>query len=60
MLGSAILRDPLTLNRIAGTALVIAGIALVNSGAAMARAVRRAPGPGSEGRETAQPAPGDP
>lgn len=37
LLGSAILGDPLTLNRIAGTALVIAGIALVNSGPAFRR-----------------------
>jgi drug/metabolite transporter (DMT)-like permease len=37
LLGSAILNDPLTLNRIAGTALVIAGIALVNSGPALRR-----------------------
>ena len=48
LLGSAILGDPLTLNRIAGTALVIAGIALVNSGPALrrfadARAARTTP-----------------
>jgi drug/metabolite transporter (DMT)-like permease len=54
LLGSAILQDPLTLNRIAGTALVIAGIALVNSGSAMARVARRsAAAPAGEGRETA-------
>jgi drug/metabolite transporter (DMT)-like permease len=43
LLGSAILKDPLTANRIAGTLLVIAGIALVNSGAAIARVIRRTP-----------------
>jgi drug/metabolite transporter (DMT)-like permease len=37
LLGTAILGDPLTINRIAGTALVIAGIALVNSGPALRR-----------------------
>ncbi len=37
LLGTAILGDPLTINRIAGTALVIAGIALVNSGPAVGR-----------------------
>ena len=47
LLGTAILDDPLTLNRIGGTALVIAGIALVNSGptfrrVADARAARTA------------------
>jgi len=36
-LGAAVMNDPITLNRIAGTALVIAGIALVNSGAAVRR-----------------------
>jgi drug/metabolite transporter (DMT)-like permease len=36
-LGAAVLGEPITLNRIAGTALVIAGIALVNSGAAVRR-----------------------
>ena len=34
-LGAMVLADPVTLNRIAGTALVIAGIAIVNSGAAV-------------------------
>jgi drug/metabolite transporter (DMT)-like permease len=49
LLGSAILGDPLTLNRIAGTALVIAGIALVNSGPAFRRlADSRARTPASE------------
>ncbi len=48
LLGTAILGDPLTINRIAGTALVIAGIALVNSGPAVrrftdARAARTTP-----------------
>ena len=37
LLGSIILDDPVTANRIAGTALVIAGIALVNSGPAFRR-----------------------
>ena len=36
-LGAVVLGDPVTLNRIGGTALVIAGIALVNSGPAMRR-----------------------
>ena len=45
---ASILNDPLTLNRIAGTALVIAGIALVNSGPTFrrvtdARAARTTP-----------------
>jgi drug/metabolite transporter (DMT)-like permease len=34
VLGAIVLDDPVTLNRLAGTALVIAGIALVNSAAA--------------------------
>jgi drug/metabolite transporter (DMT)-like permease len=36
-LGALVLNDPITLNRIGGTLLVIAGIALVNSGAALRR-----------------------
>jgi drug/metabolite transporter (DMT)-like permease len=36
-LGAVVLDDPVTLNRLAGTALVIAGIAIVNSGAAVRR-----------------------
>ena len=36
-LGAVVLDDPITLNRIGGTVLVIAGIALVNSGAAVRR-----------------------
>ncbi len=36
-LGALVLNDPITLNRIGGTLLVIAGIALVNSSAAMRR-----------------------
>ncbi len=36
-LGAVVLGDPVTLNRIGGAALVIAGIALVNSGPAMRR-----------------------
>ncbi len=35
LLGAVVLDEPITINRLAGTALVIAGIALVNSGAAM-------------------------
>jgi drug/metabolite transporter (DMT)-like permease len=45
VLGAAVLGDPVTLNRLAGTALVLAGVALVNGGAAMrslgARVLRR-------------------
>ena len=51
LLGSAMLKDPLTANRIAGTVLVIAGIALVNSGAAIARVIRRSP-PARTGEQT--------
>jgi drug/metabolite transporter (DMT)-like permease len=40
-LGSIVLDDPVTLNRVLGTALVIAGIALVNSGPALRRIVDR-------------------
>src|SRR4051794_27167260 len=40
-LGAIVLNDPVTLNRILGTALVIAGIALVNSGPALRRIVDR-------------------
>jgi drug/metabolite transporter (DMT)-like permease len=36
-LGAVVLRDPVTLNRVAGTVLVIAGIALVNSGPTLRR-----------------------
>jgi drug/metabolite transporter (DMT)-like permease len=39
LLGGLVLNDPVTLNRIAGTALVIAGIALVNSGGALRRLI---------------------
>jgi drug/metabolite transporter (DMT)-like permease len=39
VLGAIVLGDPLTANRIGGTALVIAGIALVNSGPALRRLV---------------------
>lgn len=51
VLGAAVMQDPVTLNRLAGTALVIAGIALVNSGPAIRRLLDRraaaaaAPGP---------------
>jgi len=34
-LGAIVLAEPVTLNRLAGTALVIAGIAIVNSGTAV-------------------------
>jgi drug/metabolite transporter (DMT)-like permease len=37
VLGGLVLNEPVTLNRLAGTALVIAGIAIVNSGAAIQR-----------------------
>ena len=36
-LGAIVLGEPVTLNRLAGTALVITGIAIVNSGAAVRR-----------------------
>jgi drug/metabolite transporter (DMT)-like permease len=36
-LGAIVLNDPITLNRIAGTALVLAGVALVNGGSAVRR-----------------------
>jgi drug/metabolite transporter (DMT)-like permease len=35
LLGALVMGDPVTLNRLAGTAMVIAGIAIVNSGAAV-------------------------
>jgi len=40
-LGAVVLGDPITLNRIAGTALVMAGVALVNGGPAVRRLVVR-------------------
>ncbi len=40
-LGAAVMNDPVTVNRLAGTALVIAGIALVNSGPTLRRLTRR-------------------
>jgi drug/metabolite transporter (DMT)-like permease len=40
-LGAAVMHDPVTLNRIAGTALIIAGIALVNSGPTVKRLIDR-------------------
>ena len=40
-LGAVVLGDPVTINRVAGTALVIAGIALVNSGPAVRRRLDR-------------------
>ncbi|HEU0243627.1 MAG TPA: DMT family transporter, partial [Candidatus Limnocylindrales bacterium] len=50
-LGSIVLDDPLTINRILGTLLVIAGIALVNSGPTLRRLVdRRADVAQAEGR----------
>ena len=39
VLGAAVLGDPITGNRIGGTALIIAGIALVNGGPALRRLV---------------------
>ncbi len=36
-LGAIVLHDPITINRIAGTALVMAGVALVNGGPALRR-----------------------
>jgi len=36
-LGAIVLGDPITINRIAGTALVMAGVALVNGGPAVRR-----------------------
>ena len=50
-LGGLVLGDPITPNRIAGTALVIAGIGLVSSGPALRRlAGRRADEAAAEGR----------
>ena len=43
-LGSIVLDDPVTLNRVLGTVLVITGIALVNSGPALRRIVDRRTG----------------
>jgi drug/metabolite transporter (DMT)-like permease len=43
-LGSIVLDDPVTLNRVLGTVLVIAGIALVNSGPALRRLADRRTG----------------
>jgi drug/metabolite transporter (DMT)-like permease len=40
-LGAAVMGDPVTLNRIAGTAMIIAGIALVNSGPTVKRLLDR-------------------
>jgi len=40
-LGAAVMRDPVTVNRIAGTGLIIAGIALVNSGPKVKRFLDR-------------------
>jgi drug/metabolite transporter (DMT)-like permease len=39
VLGAVVLNDPITANRIGGTALIIAGIALVNSGPALRRLI---------------------
>jgi drug/metabolite transporter (DMT)-like permease len=50
-LGGLVLGDPITPNRIAGTALVIAGIGLVSSGPALRRlAGRRADEAAAQGR----------
>jgi len=40
-LGAAVMGDPVTLNRIVGTGMIIAGIAMVNSGPALKRLVGR-------------------
>jgi drug/metabolite transporter (DMT)-like permease len=40
-LGAAVMGDPVTLNRLAGTGMIIAGIALVNSGPTLKRLVDR-------------------
>jgi drug/metabolite transporter (DMT)-like permease len=40
-LGSAVMGDPVTLNRIVGTGMIIAGIAMVNSGPTLKRLVNR-------------------
>ena len=51
VLGAAVMQDPVTVNRIAGTALIIAGIALVNSGPTIKRLVDlRADTAGATGR----------
>jgi len=44
VLGALVLDDPVTLNRVLGTVLVIAGIALVNGGSALRRGTRSRPG----------------
>jgi drug/metabolite transporter (DMT)-like permease len=50
-LGAAVMHDPVTINRIAGTGLIIAGIALVTSGPALRRLIdRRADAAAAEGR----------
>ena len=41
VLGAIVLNDPITLNRIAGTVLIIAGVAAVNGGAAVRRVTSR-------------------
>jgi drug/metabolite transporter (DMT)-like permease len=41
VLGAVVMQDPITANRIAGTTLIIAGIALVNSGPTVKRFVDR-------------------
>ena len=40
-LGAVVMHDPITVNRIAGTTLIIAGIALVNSGPTVRRFIDR-------------------
>jgi drug/metabolite transporter (DMT)-like permease len=40
-LGAAVMQDPVTVNRIVGTGLIIAGIALVNSGPTVKRLIDR-------------------
>ena len=55
VLGAIVLGDPVTLNRLAGTALVIAGIALVNSGAAVRRYQGRNAEPVAHRRSPSRP-----
>lgn len=56
-LGAVVLGDPVTVNRIAGTALVIAGIALVNSGPTVRRFLDRRAGAAVALPEGAEPPP---
>jgi drug/metabolite transporter (DMT)-like permease len=51
-LGAAVLAEPVTLNRVAGTVLVIAGIALVSSGPSVRRHLDRRAGKAGTADET--------